>query len=107
KYGAGYAPIAIVLLLGFAILTTQTWIQSCELSGIRRLQIRIFVLSFGTCGFVTTGLNIIGNLYHVSSLKHLGILFVLLALTLTSVSIFYYRVFNIQELLSIVYRFIV
>lgn len=98
--GAGYAAYLFLMITGCLTLMVSSWKHLRHLSGIRKLEMRFFVLSFACACLLALGSSGIGHVLSLPWLRRLGPVWVLGLHGITVWAACYHRVFDAKQIVS-------
>ncbi len=99
KRGSGYFITSTALAVSFALIILQTWIQMRTLKGIQRLELQFLALPISGGLLLFVFLSIIGNWSGTNAYKAIALLVISATIVSTFLSICYYRIFNLRDVL--------
>lgn len=98
--GFAYAIYTAGLALGFLTVVLQAGIDLRKQTGIRRLEIQLFVFNFGLGGTLSHLLISTGNFLQIYAIREASLFVILAAYSMAAWSLAYYRIFELRQLVA-------
>lgn len=99
KRGPGYFIVSLTNAILYAVILLQTWTQMRQLKGIRRLELQFITLPAATGLSLFGFLSMLGNWSDAYAYKAIALLIISATTVSTFVSICYYRIFDLRDVL--------